>query len=106
MDAKWFAGRLKELRQQAGLTQQGLSDLAGLSKGGIADLEQGRREPTWASVVALSRALGVECSAFLQEPTASERPRRGRPGKRPPSGSAAETRRVQSERAREKPRLD
>jgi transcriptional regulator with XRE-family HTH domain len=81
MDAKWFAGRLKELREQTGLTQQGLGERAGLSKGGIADLEQGRREPTWATVIALSQALGVACTAFLQEPASVPEPRRGRPRK-------------------------
>jgi transcriptional regulator with XRE-family HTH domain len=79
MEAKWFAGRLKELRRQAELTQQELSERSGVSKAGIADLEQGRREPTWATVIALAQALGVDCRAFLEQPAAEPRARRGRP---------------------------
>src|SRR5437879_6291899 len=81
MNAGRFAARLKELRGAAGWTQQQLADCAGLSKGGIADLEQGRYAPTWPTVVALAEALGVDCRAFLEEPAAAVEPRRGRPRK-------------------------
>jgi transcriptional regulator with XRE-family HTH domain len=82
MSADRFAGRLKELREQAGLTQPGLADRAGLSKAGIADLEQGRREPSWSTAVALAGALGVEVTAFLKEPAPRQQTGRGRPPKR------------------------
>jgi transcriptional regulator with XRE-family HTH domain len=59
-----FGARLKQLREAAGLTQGGLAERAGLHKLGVAKLEQGLREPTWATVQALARALGVSCSAF------------------------------------------
>jgi hypothetical protein len=36
----------------------------------VAKLEQGIREPTWETAVALAQALGVSCEAFLQEPAA------------------------------------
>jgi transcriptional regulator with XRE-family HTH domain len=82
MEAKWFAGRLKELREAAGLTQKELADLAGMSKDGISHLEQGRREPSWASVLAISGALQVSVEAFTIEPRADlPEPRRGRPPK-------------------------
>jgi transcriptional regulator with XRE-family HTH domain len=81
MSAEWFAGRLRELREQAGLTQHQLGGKAGLSQAGIADLEQGRRKPAWETVVALCRALGVTPDAFLQEPRAMPERRRGRPRK-------------------------
>jgi transcriptional regulator with XRE-family HTH domain len=83
MSAVNFAGRLKELRVQAGLTQDGLAERAALSKAGIADLEQGRREPSWATVVALAEALGVTCQAFLAETSTTEKAKRGRPPKTP-----------------------
>ena len=88
MSAEWFAGRLKELREQARLTQPELADKAGLSKAGIADLEQGRREPSWATAVALAGALGVEVTAFLQQPAPRPQTGRGRPPKR--AGEAEE----------------
>jgi transcriptional regulator with XRE-family HTH domain len=59
-----FAAKLKELREAAGLTQGALAERAGMHKLGVAKLEQGLREPKWASVQALARALGVGCSAF------------------------------------------
>lgn len=59
-----FASRLKELREGAGLTQAALAERAGMHKLGVAKLEQGLREPTWATVRALAKALGVTCLAF------------------------------------------
>jgi hypothetical protein len=51
---------------------------------GVAKLERGEREPAWATVRALVKALGVSCSAFeIEEAEAAEEtPRpRGRPRK-------------------------
>ncbi len=83
MSAANFAGRLKELRVGAGLTQAGLAERAKMSKAGIADLEQGRREPAWATVVALAEGLSVTCQAFLERPSQpATDAKRGRPPKR------------------------
>jgi transcriptional regulator with XRE-family HTH domain len=78
-----FGKRLKELREQAGLTQPQLGEKASLSKAGIAHLEQGEREPSWSTVQAICAALNVSCEAFNQE--SAERPDvgRGRPSKQP-----------------------
>jgi len=83
MNADWFAGRLRELREEAGLTQQQLGERAGLSQPGIADLEQQRRKPAWETVVALCQALGVTPDAFVQEPAERSPAGRGRPRKSP-----------------------
>ena len=66
-----FGARLKQLREQAGLTQPQLAERAGMNRFGIAKLEQGDREPSWATVRALARALGVRCAAFEDD---EERP--------------------------------
>lgn len=63
-----FAARLKALREQAGLTQKQLAEQAGLNVGAVFKLEQGRREPAWATVQALALALGVSCEAFMEPP--------------------------------------
>jgi transcriptional regulator with XRE-family HTH domain len=68
LDVSFFGARLQELRRAKGLTQAELAARAGLSKGGVANLEQGLREPAWATVVALAEALKVDCQAFLQRP--------------------------------------
>jgi transcriptional regulator with XRE-family HTH domain len=90
MSAHWFAGRLRELREGKGWTQSQLADKAGLSEGGVRDLEQGRRKPSWETVLALASALGVSCDAFATQPAAeASAPRkRGRPQKAVPAEDA------------------
>ncbi len=83
-----FARRLKELRERAGLTPERLGDKAGMHKLSVAKLEQGIREPSWATVQALADALGVGCEAFREEPASTGEPRRGRPRKAAPQGPA------------------
>lgn len=68
-----FSDRLKELREAAGLSQQDLADQAGLNRFGIAKLEQGVREPSWSTVVALAKALGVSLDDFLDPPAKKRR---------------------------------
>lgn len=81
MNAEWFAGRLRELRESAGLSRQQLADKAGLKLGGIRDLEQGRRSPSWETVVSLCAALKVDCNAFMQKPAELPPLAPGRPRK-------------------------
>jgi transcriptional regulator with XRE-family HTH domain len=83
-----FASRLKERREAAGLTQAALAERAGLHALTVAKLEQGLREPTWATVQALAKALGVRCTAFEdagpappREPASRGRRRRRGKGK-------------------------
>src|SRR5436190_19046644 len=95
MDAAWFAGRLRELREQKGLTQDQLATLAGVKRDAVARWESGRREPSWSNVVALCRVLHVRADAFLEKPRTAYLPRPGRPAKgkpaaRPPRKRAGE----------------
>jgi transcriptional regulator with XRE-family HTH domain len=82
-----FAEKLRHLREAAGLTQTQLAEKAGMHRQGIAKLERGEREPTWATVQALADALGVSCDVLrTTPPPASEAARepaapRGRPRK-------------------------
>jgi transcriptional regulator with XRE-family HTH domain len=81
-DPAWFAGRLRELREQAGLSRKDLADRAGLSEGGVRDLEQDHRRPSWETVLTLCSALGVDANAFAQQSAQTgEKPKRGRPKK-------------------------
>jgi transcriptional regulator with XRE-family HTH domain len=61
---KEFADVLRDLREKAGLTQEALARKADLSLGYIAKLEQGKAQPSWATVKALAKALGTTCAAF------------------------------------------
>jgi transcriptional regulator with XRE-family HTH domain len=82
-DPLTFGRRLKALRERAGLTQKELAERAGLALSAVGHLEQGLRQPSWATVVALGKALGVRSTAFEEEtgaPEADALPRRpGRP---------------------------
>jgi transcriptional regulator with XRE-family HTH domain len=66
---------------QAGLSQKGLADKAGLALSAIGHLEQGLRKPTWETVLALANALGVSCEAFTTPASTDEPAPRGRPRK-------------------------
>jgi transcriptional regulator with XRE-family HTH domain len=102
MSAGWFAGRLRELRGAAGLTQAQLAERAGVKRDAVARWEAGTREPSWSNVVALVEALGVDANAFLQEPASARPAGPGRPRK--PTGESAE--RQGPKRRRGRPRKD
>jgi SOS-response transcriptional repressor LexA len=61
-----FGDRLKELREQSGLSQNRLADNSGISREYINQVESGKRKakPSMETVIALSEALGVDPSAF------------------------------------------
>jgi transcriptional regulator with XRE-family HTH domain len=85
----FFARKLRELRDRAGLSQPGLAERAGVSVGAVRQLEYGRREPTYGTLVRLARALGVSLAAFDVPEKGSGRPGRGPPGEKgrsPPRG--------------------
>jgi transcriptional regulator with XRE-family HTH domain len=59
-----FNRRLKALREQREMTQEGLARAADLSVSTISKLEQHDMDPSWSTVVRLARALGVDTTAF------------------------------------------
>ena len=99
-EASRFAGRLKEIRERAGLSQKQLAEQAGVGQRTISHLEQGVQEPVWSTLLAIAKALGVECTAFLEEPAA--RPETGRG--RPPKAAAAPAEAPKPKRPRGRPR--
>jgi transcriptional regulator with XRE-family HTH domain len=102
MEAAWFAGRLKELREASGITQPQLAERAGLTKDGVAQLETGRRSPSWETVVELCKALGVGPGEFLKPP--ADRPPAGRGRPRKPTEPAAPAKAGPAEGGKGKPR--
>jgi transcriptional regulator with XRE-family HTH domain len=83
MNPQWFGPRLRELREARGWTQLELAGRAvpPMTREGVAQLETGRREPAWRTVLALCQALGVTPDGFTQEPSADAPPKPGRPKK-------------------------
>jgi DNA-binding SARP family transcriptional activator/DNA-binding XRE family transcriptional regulator len=62
-----WSALLRERRKEAGLTQDELAGLAGVSTGTIRDIEQGRvASPRAASVSRLAAALGMDTGAITQ----------------------------------------
>jgi hypothetical protein len=53
-----------------------------MTRDGVAQLETGRRGPTWETALALSDALGVSCEEFRKKPQEGPKRLAGRPPKR------------------------
>lgn len=81
--ASGFGGRLRTLREGAGLSQQQLADQAGCHRFTVAKLERAEQEPAWPLVLALAEALGVTCEAFTAKPVDRPAADSGRPSQQP-----------------------
>jgi transcriptional regulator with XRE-family HTH domain len=55
-----FAKRLKELREQKGMTQDDLAKASGLSISFVRSIEQGIHAPSFASIEQLADALTIK----------------------------------------------
>src|SRR6185295_3920653 len=80
----WPGGRLKELREEAGLTQRQLAEAAGLHPQAIVKLERGEREPAWSTLVSLANGLCRDVGTLVSELTEGQiQPLTPRPRGRP-----------------------
>ena len=59
--------RLRQLRQDAGLSQVELAERADSSQPEISDWERGRRRPGVTNLLRLARALGVHPGRLLED---------------------------------------
>jgi transcriptional regulator with XRE-family HTH domain len=60
-----FGSELRLARAAAGLTQQRLGELAGVSQSFVSLVERGRRRPDWSTACALAAGVGHELSVRL-----------------------------------------
>jgi len=60
-----YGAILRGLRMQRGCTRSELAAAAHISEGAIRDYEQGKREPSFANVVRLARALRATVETFV-----------------------------------------
>lgn len=67
-----LGARLRQRRQDLGLTLQQVADAAGFSVGFISQIERGITTPSLTSLVAVSRVLGADIGSFLQSPSGSQ----------------------------------
>lgn len=63
-----IAQHILRLRLERGLTQAALASLCGIAQPNLAAMEQGRRQPTLATLQRLANALALEPGALLTEP--------------------------------------
>ncbi len=59
-----FAARLVAVRESKGLSRNELWKLSGVSRQTLSKLERDLAQPTWETVQALAKALGVSCEEF------------------------------------------
>lgn len=76
-DKSWMKNRIREFREGAGLTVDGLAEIAGCSKATISLIENGKRTPSMAMLEAIASALHVPTKILLDDglipdPVASE----------------------------------
>ncbi len=57
--------RILELRRTAGLTQEQLAEVTGLSLKHLGELERGRSNPTLASLYSIATSLGLSLSELF-----------------------------------------
>lgn len=62
-----FGERLRKLRQQRGLTQEGLAERSHLHRNYIGGVERGERTVSLINIVELARALAVKPKDLLAE---------------------------------------
>ncbi|MBI1369089.1 MAG: helix-turn-helix domain-containing protein [Planctomycetes bacterium] len=65
--AKRFGAALRSRRQELGMSQERLAQLAGVNRSYISDLEQGGRNLSLANIEKLTRALDMSISDFFSE---------------------------------------
>jgi transcriptional regulator with XRE-family HTH domain len=54
-----LACAIRDLREQAGLSQEAVAHSAGLTVSAYARIERGEANPTWTTVTQIARALDV-----------------------------------------------
>ena len=62
-----FSGNIKRFRQNQGISQEALADLAGLHRTYIGAVERGERNITLINANKIAEALGVKLSECLKE---------------------------------------
>lgn len=67
-----FSFRLRQAREQAGLTQQALADKLGVTKSAIGNYENGVSSPKWDVLVKIFDILHVEPNFLYQDDFSSD----------------------------------
>jgi len=65
-----FTNQLKRLREERGLTQKKLSEMAGVYRTYISDVETGRRIPSLTLLEKITKSLGLQLIVYIGCPIA------------------------------------
>lgn len=60
-----FGKKLREIRQEKGISQEDLAERAGLHRTYISSVERGERNVTLTTILKIAKAMGVEMAALL-----------------------------------------
>lgn len=71
-----FGRRLRTLREQAGLSQEALADLAAIHRTYVSSVERGQRNISLANIQALADALGVSTQQLFPDAEHADQTRR------------------------------
>ncbi|AGG05896.1 helix-turn-helix domain-containing protein [Dehalococcoides mccartyi] len=61
-----FGERIRDLRKQAGVSQEELADRAGVHRTYLGGIERGERNPSLKNIDAIARALKVSLSDLFK----------------------------------------
>jgi len=67
VEAEIFGRRVRELRLEAGWTQEQLAEAAGITTTYTSDLERGTKVPSLTVILRVSRAFRVSVAELLRE---------------------------------------
>jgi transcriptional regulator with XRE-family HTH domain len=67
VEAKIFGKRLRQLRLDAGWTQEQLAEAAGITTTYTSDLERGTKVPSLTITLRISRALKISVAELLRD---------------------------------------
>ena len=59
--------RIAQLRRQAGLSQEQLGDLLGVSRQAVSKWESGASDPSTANLIAIAKLYGVSAEEILRK---------------------------------------
>jgi transcriptional regulator with XRE-family HTH domain len=62
-----FGRRVRQIREQRGLSQEQLADLAHVHRTYMSSVERGQRNIGLDNIISLARALGVPPAQFFQQ---------------------------------------
>lgn len=65
-EAKRLGENLKRIREQKGISQVDISKSLGVSRGFVSNVENGKTNPTLATITKLAKAVGVSAVELLQ----------------------------------------